>query len=48
MAVAVADGSGAGVGGITVSVGKLVGVETGVGVEHEASRAINTIQNARR
>jgi hypothetical protein len=48
MDVAVAVGSGAGVGGTIVLVGKVVGVETGVGVEQDASRVINKIQSARR
>ena len=47
MGVAVAVGSGRGVGGIAVLVGMLVGVEIGVGlgVEQEASRAMSKIQN---
>jgi len=48
MEVAVAVGTGVDVGGTTVSVGGLVGVETGVGVEQEASRANSKIQSARR
>jgi len=48
MGVAVAVGSGVDVGGTTVSVDGLVGVETGVGVEQEASSAMSKIQSALR